>query len=161
MAYKKTTWVEKRENPSGDIPKVVKVESKMVGRWGTKAGDTCAIATPKNVDGFMRKVPKGKVVTINELREMVAKKYKADMACPITTGIFAWICANAAEEEREEGEKEITPWWRTLKGDGELNPKYPGAQSQQKAMLESEGHKVVQKGKKYLVEGYERKLVKI
>lgn len=156
----KTTWVEKRENPSGDVPKVVKVEGKMVGRWGSRPGDTCAIATPKDIDNFIRKIPKGKLVTINELREAVAKKYKADIACPITTGIFAWISANAAEEERAEGKKDITPWWRVLKGGGELNPKYPGDIMQQKAYLEAEGHKVIQKGKKYLVEDYEKHLKK-
>lgn len=138
-----------------------KVEGKMAGRWGSRPGDTCAIATPKDIDNFMRKVPKGELITINELREMVAGKYKADMGCPITTGIFAWICANAAEEEREAGKKDITPWWRTLKGEGYLSEKYPGYPSQQKAILEAEGHKVIQRGKRYLVENYQGKLIKV
>jgi len=44
---------------------------------------------------------------------------------------------------------------------GELNPKYPGDTMQQKAYLESEGHKVIKKGKKYLIEDYEKSLVKL
>jgi hypothetical protein len=72
-----------------------------------------AIASPREVDALMRKVPKGRVTTINELREKIARKHKADFACPITTGIFAWIAAHAAEEARERGEEDITPWWRT------------------------------------------------
>lgn len=159
MAKLKVNWIEKRENPSGDIPKVFKVEGKMIGRWGSKPGDTCAIATPRIIDDLIRKVPEGKLITINELRQMIAKKYKTDMACPITTGIFAWIDANAAEEERAAGKRDITPWWRVLK-EGYLSEKYPGYPSQQKAMLEAEGHKVIQKGKRYFVEGWGEKLAK-
>jgi hypothetical protein len=47
------------------------------------------------------------------------------MGCPITTGIFAWVAANAAEEQKQKGEKDITPYWRTLKNDGVINEKYP------------------------------------
>lgn len=160
MATKKTTWVEKRDNPSGGVPKVVKIEGKMVGRWGGKLGDTCAIAAPKDINEWTCKVPKGKLISIDVLRKKIAAKYKTDIACPITTGIFAWIVANAAEEEREAGKKDITPWWRILKGDGYLSEKYPGYPSQQKSMLEAEGHKIIHKGKRYFVEDYEKKLIK-
>lgn len=160
MAKLKSAWVEKRENPSGDVPKVVKIEGKMAGKWGSKSGDTCAIASPKIIDELIRKVSEGELTTINVLRQQIAKKYKSDMACPITTGIFAWIDANAAEEERAAGKKDITPWWRVLK-EGYLSEKYPGYPSQQKAILESEGHKIIQKGKRYFVEDYESNLVKV
>lgn len=122
----KKSWVEKRDNPAPGVPEVFKVEGKMASRWGTKAGDTCAIPHPKDVDGFMKKVPYGRIITINSIREAVAKKYKATIGCPITSGIFAWISAHAAEEERAQGKKDATPWWRTIKTDGTLNPKYPG-----------------------------------
>ena len=69
---------------------------------------------------------KGKLVTINELRATLAKKHSVGIACPITTGIFSWIAADAADEAAGEGAKRITPYWRTLKTGGELNPKYPG-----------------------------------
>lgn len=163
MTAKKKTWVEKRDNPAPGVPKVFKIDEKMAGRWGTRVGDTCAIPHPKDVDEIMKKVPKGKLITINKIREAVAKKYKATIGCPITCGIFAWICANAAEEERESANrrKDITPWWRTLKGEGQLNEKYPGVIDIQKTFLESEGHKIIKKGKKYFVENYEKSLVKI
>ena len=76
-----------------------------------------------------------------------------------TTGIFAWISAGAAEEERARGKKDITPYWRTLKGEEELNPKYPLGIKFQKEILENEGHKIIQKGKKYFVENYQEKLI--
>jgi len=77
------------------------------------------------------------------------------------TGIFAWIAANAAEEQRQEGKHDITPYWRTLKTGGVINPKYPGGVERQKRLLEKEGHKVVQKGKKYVVVDYEKSLEKL
>jgi len=113
------------------------------------------------VNEIMRKVPKGKLITINEIRLALAKKHGATICCPMTTGIFAWIAANAAEEQKRKGEKEITPYWRTLKSGGVINERYPGGVEGQKLLLEKEGHKVVQKGRKYVVVDYEKSLVKI
>ncbi len=166
--YKKKSAIEKLHEDKG-LPKIVKITPKMAKRWG-KVGETVVIPKPIEVDEIIRKVPKGKLITINQIREIVAKKHKATIGCPITCGIFAWIAAHAAEEEREKGKKDITPWWRTLKSDGVLNEKYPGDIMMQKALLEAEGHKVIQKGlprrgvkagKKYLVADYEKSLVKI
>ena len=53
----------------------------------------------------------------------------------------------------------ITPWWRTLKIGGELNAKYPGGIEAQMTRLESEGHTVVQRGKRYFVDDFNKKLV--
>jgi len=118
------------------------------------------IPAPIEVDKIMKKVPKGKLITINEIRQILAKKHGATIGCPLTTGIFARIAAEAAVEEAAEGRKEITPYWRTLKSGGELNPKYPGGIEAQRRYLEQEGHKVIQKGKKYIVEDYEKYLIK-
>jgi hypothetical protein len=81
------------------------------------------------------------------------------MACPVTTGIFAWIAAHAADEAEQAGRKRITPYWRTLKAGGELNPKYPGGIKNLRARLEAEGHRVVVKGKWYFVAGLEKSVV--
>jgi len=106
----------------------------------------------------MRKVPKGRVTTINELRAILARKHGASMGCPITTGIFAWIAANAAEEAAAEGAKRITPYWRTLKNGGELNPKYPGGVAGVKKRLEKEGHKIIKRGKKHFLADFQNVL---
>ena len=109
----------------------------------------------------MRKVPKGKLVTIGEIRASLAKKHRATIGCPITTGIFAWIAAHAADEAAIEGAKRITPYWRTLKSGGELNPKYPGGIPNLKSRLEAEGHRVLKKGRRYLVADFQKALVKL
>ena len=147
MAYKKKTALEKLHE-SHCLPKVEKITGKMSKRWGT---GTVAIPAPIEVDEIMKKVPKGKLITINEIRQLIAKKHKATIGCPITCGIFAWISAHAAEEEKAMGKKAVTPWWRTLKSDGSLNEKYPGGQENQKKLLKEEGHKIIQKGKNILL----------
>jgi alkylated DNA nucleotide flippase Atl1 len=130
----------------------------MSKRWGT---GTVVIPAPMEVDEMMRKVPEGKLATINEIREALAKKHRATIGCPMTTGIFAWIAAHAAEEQRREGKKDINPYWRTLKTGGVINAKYSGGVEGQKKLLEREGHKVVQKGKRYIVADYEKTLMKL
>ena len=154
---KRKSWSEKLQNSKG-LPKVEKITDKMSKRWGTS---TVVIPAPMEVNEIMRKVPEGKLTTINEIRAALAKKHGATIGCPITTGIFAWIAANAAEEEREKGEKDITPYWRTLKTGGVINEKYPDGVDAQKKLLEKEGHKVVQKGKRYVVVDYEKSLAKM
>ncbi|MDY7010524.1 MAG: hypothetical protein SVV80_07190 [Planctomycetota bacterium] len=155
MARKKT-WREKLSD-SKDLPKVVKITGGMSKRWGR---GTVVIPAPKEVDEIMRKPRKGRLITINQIRQILAEKHGATIGCPITTGIFAWVAANAAAEDSAEGKKLITPYWRTLKSDGQLNPKYPGGIEDQTKRLKSEGHKVIQKGKKFLVEDYEKSLMK-
>ena len=157
MPTKKKSWTEKLAD-SKDLPKVEKITEKMSKRWG--AG-TVVIPAPMEVDEMMRKVQEGKLVTINEIRAALAKKHKATIGCPMTTGIFARIAAEAAEEQRQEGKKDITPYWRTLKTGGVINPKYPGGVEGQKKLLEKEGHNVVERGKKYIVADYEKSLIRL
>ena len=157
MVKKKKSWVEKLHDSKG-LPKVEMITEKMSKRWGT---GTVVIPAPLEVDALMQKVPKGKLVTINQIREVLAKKHNATIGCPITTGIFAWVAAHAAEEQRQKGDKEITPYWRTLKTGGIVNPKYPGGIKEMKKVLEAEGHKVIQKGKNHIVVDYEKSLVNL
>jgi hypothetical protein len=157
MPPKKKTWREKLVDSKG-LPKVGPIEGKMTRRWGS---GTMVIPAPIEVDEVMRKVPKGKLVTITEIRASLAQKHSATIGCPLTTGIFAWIAAHAAEEAAGEGAKRITPYWRTLKSGGELNPKYPGGIPNLKIRLEAEGHQVIKKGQRYLVAEYQKVLVRL
>lgn len=157
MPKKKTTWVEKLNDSKG-LPKVEKITDKLSKRWGT---GSVVIPAPIEVDELMRKVPSGKLTTINDIRASLARKHKATIGCPMTTGIFAWVAANAAEEREQQGEKNITPYWRTLKTGGFLNEKYPGGAEAQKLRLEQEGHTVIKKGKKHKVLNYETVIAQI
>lgn len=147
----KKSWTEKL-NDSRDLPKVSVIEGKLVNKWGN---GTVVIPAPLEVDEIMRSVPEGKIITINEIREILAERHDATIGCPMTTGIFAGIAAKASEEQKSQGKTDVTPYWRTLKSDGSLNDKYPGGIEQQSAYLVSEGLKIIQKGKKYFVKDYQ------
>lgn len=144
---KKKSWREKLAD-SKDLPKVGRIEGKMTKRWGT---GTMVIPAPVEVDAIMRRVRPGKLITIDGIRTKLAKKHDVSIACPITTGIFAWIAAHAAAEAEQDGAAKVTPYWRTLKAGNELNPKYPGGIKNIKARLEAEGHTVVKKRERYFV----------
>jgi len=150
----KKTYNEKLNN-SGDLPRVIKItDPRFLERFKT---DSMAIAAPLEYDGLMKKVPAGKLTTVYTMMTYMAKKHGAGCTCPLTAGIFVNISAHASEER---GGKNETPWWRTLKKDGLLNEKYPGGIESQKIRLEAEGHTIIQKGKRYFVEGFEGKLYK-
>ncbi len=108
-------------------------------RFGT---GTMLVPTPLLVDALIRKVKKGKLVTVTQIMERLAKDFHADSACPMTTGIFLRIASEAAEEDRREGKKQITPYWRVLKKDGKLNEKFPGGTKAQALRLRKEGHSI-------------------
>jgi len=148
------TWQEKLADDK-DLPKVSPVCGPMTRRWGE---GLMVIPAPREVDAIMNTVPSGKVTTINEIRTALARKHKADFGCPITTGIFAWIAAHAAEEAAAAGRKRITPYWRTLKVGGQLNEKYPGGVPALKKRLRSEGHNIVRRGKNFFVEDFQQSL---
>jgi len=153
----KKSWSDKLRDSKG-LPKVQKISGKMSKRWGR---GTVVIPAPLEVDEMMRKVPRGKLVTVNEIRSALARKHNATIGCPLTTGIFAWIAANAAEDQKWQGNQDITAYWRTLKKGGVINAKYPGGVEAQKRLLEQEGHRVVQKGKRYVVADFEKSLARI
>lgn len=154
----KGTWREKLEKEQE--PRIVDTPPKMQKRFGT---GRMLIPTPALVDALMRKAPQGKLVTVGQIRERLAEDFKVDSTCPLTTGIFIRIAAEAAEEYRHLGRKDITPYWRVIKSDGSLNEKFPGGVESQASHLKEEGHAVEPgKGKKPpRVRGFEKNLVKL
>ncbi len=124
----------------------------MSSRWGK---GTVVIPAPAEVDALMKTVPKGKVVTVQELRAALAKQHHATIGCPLTTGIFSWIAAHAADEAAAAGAKRITPYWRTLKAGGQINEKYPGGIPRLSRLLRAEGHRILRRGKRYFVADFE------
>lgn len=129
VAKARKTWREKLE--AKGVPKVVddpKGRGKML------------VPSPLDLDALIRKVEKGKLVTDKQIREHLANKFKVDLTCPMTTGIFLRIVAEAAEEDLRAGAEEITPYWRVVKPGGRLMEKFPGGVEAQAAHLRAEGH---------------------
>lgn len=142
---------------SKDMPKIqIITDQKSIEKYG---GDRMYFAPPMDYDAAMRRVPCGKLTTVGDIRAWFAEQSGADFTEPITAGIFVSIAAWASYQRGEDE----TPWWRTLKANGELNPKYPGGAEAQKEKLEAEGHTVIRKGRtniKYVVKDYEKALYK-
>ena len=159
MAKLRKSWREKLADDK-DLPRVEEVTEKMSQRWGT---GKFVIPAPIEVDEIMKKVPEGKLITINQIRQILAQKHNTNFACPITTGIFVGIAARAAEEAAAEGKGNTTPYWRTLRSAGELNEKYPGGVQSQATRLQEEGHIIEPgKGKKPpRVKDFEKALVEL
>ncbi len=157
MSAKRKSWKEKLADNKG-FPKVFPIDETKSSRWGT---GTFVIPAPKEVDELMRQVPKGSLITIDGLRKALARRHHATIACPMTTGIFAWIAAHAAAEAEEAGAKRVTPFWRTLMSKGYLNPKYPGGISNLKRKLKAEGHVVVKRGKGFYVKDFDSHIANI
>lgn len=152
MANEEKKDFNARMNNSKNMPKIVELGEEETKKWG---GKKMIIAPPIYYDQIMKKIPQGKIITTAEIRTLIAKENKCDITCPLTAGIFINICAWASYQRSDN----ITPYWRTLKTGGFLNPKYPGGILYQKQKSEEEGHKIVQRGKdKYLVENYETKI---
>lgn len=127
-------------------------DQKSIEKYG---GSKMYFAPPIDYDKVMKKIPYGKVITVGKIREYFAKLSGADFTEPITEGIFISIVAGASYQRLEDE----TPYWRTLKANGELNPKYPNGIEAQKERLEAEGHTIIKKGRKnirYYVKDYEK-----
>ena len=137
------------------MPKIqIITDPKSIEKYG---GDRMYFAPPLEYDRVMKSIPIGKVITIGKIREYFARLGNADFTDPLTAGIFVSIVAWASEQRQEDK----TSYWRTLKADGELNPKYPGGIQAQKEKLEAEGHIIIQRGRtniRYYVESFENAL---
>jgi len=130
-----------------DMPKIeIITDDKTIKKYG---GNKMFFARPIYYDKLMKKVPKGKLITVSQIRNHLAQQNNAHFTDPMTAGIFVNIVAWASFQRVYD----ITPFWRTLKSDGELNPKYP-----------EEGHTIISKGKKnlkYYVKDFENSLIEL
>jgi hypothetical protein len=135
--YTRKSWREKMENPN--LPKVVKVSGAMQKRFG---GGTVLVPHPRDVEAVIRTVRRGRLITVGQIREYLAGKFQTESTCPLTTGIFIRLTAEAAEEEARAGKEKITPYWRVIKDDGSLNPKFPGGLEAQEERLRDEGQAI-------------------
>lgn len=152
MANEDTKNFNAMLHDSKDMPKIqIITDRKSIEKYG---GNKMYFAPPLDYDCVMKRVPYGRVTTVGEIREYFAKQSGADFTEPITAGIFVSITAWASHQR--SGDE--TPYWRTLKANGELNEKYPGGIESQKEKLEAEGHAIIAKGRKNILKDYAKVL---
>jgi alkylated DNA nucleotide flippase Atl1 len=154
----KKSWRDKFENPGKGLPKVVSGPSEWVKRFG---GRKVLIATPLLVDEVLQKIPKGRLITIKQIREKLAKDFKAEACCPLTTGIFLRIVSEVSEEDKKSGKKRITPYRRVVRENGSLIDKFPGELKAQAKYLKEEGHKILSDKKVPRIKEFEKYLYEL
>ncbi len=77
-----------------------------------KIGQKMVIGTPEIILELTKMIPKGERWTMKDLRIALAKKLKADVACPVTTSMFFRI---AIEDVVAIGiTKKTPPFWRAV-----------------------------------------------
>ena len=158
MANEDKKDFNKMMNENKGMPKIqIVTDEKTIKKYG---GTKMFFAPPTYYDELIKRVPKGKLITIGQMRDYLAKQNHADFTDPMTAGIFVNIVAWASYQR----DTDITPYWRTLKSDGELNVKYPEAIDLQRRLLEEEGHTIITKGTKnikYYVKDFEKSLIEL
>lgn len=141
-AYQRKTWVEKR-----DISKPAVVKKVDMDFADIRKGEKMLIANPEIVDAYIRKIPRGHIKTLQQMRVDLAKAYRADKTCPVTSGIFLRIVAEAAYEEYTAGSPvgSITPFWRVVTKDSNTAKKLSFGTVFLEAQQKKEG--IIQKNK--------------
>jgi alkylated DNA nucleotide flippase Atl1 len=149
------TWREKLQGYA-HLPQVKAMPDALIARLGE---GTIGLPSPRMVLKLMKSVPKGRLITMAELSDAVGQELQASCGCVVTTSIFAALVSQAAyEAEQADDKAHMAPFWRVLKNGGELNGKYPGGIEGLSERLEAEGHHVIQRGKRYFVQDFERRL---
>lgn len=103
-------------------PKKVVLEKDFAG---IKAGQRMLVGTPKMMDDYICKIPKGKTQSLQHLRDELARQNHCEATCPVSTSIFIRIAAQAAIEAMEAGSptSKITPFWRVIAPDDKIAKK--------------------------------------
>ena len=119
MAMKKT-WLDKLNETKE--PKIKRIDIDFAD---IPAGSNMFIATPKIIDKYIQEIGVGKRIDTKTLRKDLALAHNADSTCPVTTGIFLRIVAEANYEKLQQGKnvEEITPFWRAIEPNSVLAKK--------------------------------------
>lgn len=119
-----TSWTDKLRD---DKPHQVKPVPVNIA--GMKKGQMMLVPSARIVDVFIRRLPKGRLLDTRELRTRLARRYRAEVTCPITMGFILRMLAEAAWEARQAGAADaaLTPVWRVLEDDSLTLKKLPKA----------------------------------
>ena len=125
-----------------DIPKTMEKFFGCTGKMLQPSPDTVA--------SVIKKIPKGRVATLDTVCKRLANNFKTEVACPATTEKSLCIAATKSVEKNMN-----LPYWRVLKKNGELIRKFPNGIEGHAENLVKEGHKIVSTSKSKGVEGFE------
>src|SRR3954451_4403044 len=77
-------------------------------------GQPMLVPTARQVDDFIRSIPKGVEMDVRALRTAPALEHAAHVTCPVTIGYHLRTVAEVAGEDLERGRElsAIAPFWR-------------------------------------------------
>ncbi len=118
--------------------------------WEEKLGKgKILIPSAVAIERIINTTKEGELLTNDSIREVLAKEKNVQVTAAIPTGVYLKYIALASEEEKKENKTKITPYWRVLKPDGSINPKFPISVEELMKILKKEGHQFeLGKGKK-------------
>lgn len=105
------TWAEKLRNGKEAV-----IANSVRQIDGFPPGSKMLIPTPLVVKEYVDSVPRGESRPMERLRADLAQASGADVTCPLVSGIFIRIVAEAALDEYRAGKsiEQVTPFWRVL-----------------------------------------------
>lgn len=108
---RKTDW--RKRFRSGKEPHVVMLSSPFAG---VPAGAMMLISSPGEIASYIAAIPYGEFRTPVRMRSDLARRAKADAACPVTTAIYLRVVAEVALDDMETGKSmdEVVPFWRLI-----------------------------------------------
>ena len=116
----KKSWLDKLNENKEPIIKRIDIDFADI-----PSGSNMLIATPKIIDKYIQEIGVGKCINMKTLRKDLAIAHNADYTCPVTTGIFLRIVAEANYEKLQQGIRfeDITPFWRVIEPNSALAKK--------------------------------------
>ncbi len=92
--------------------------------WGMPVGSKMLIPTPKLIEDYINSSEPGSTIDVKTMRNDLAIEYQADFTCPLTTGIFLRIVAEANFEKlSQDSAAPICPFWRMVDPQSDLAKK--------------------------------------
>lgn len=117
--------------------------------WEPKLGKgNILIPAPKDIERLIKQTKKGELLTVTIIRERLAKEKDVLLTAKAPMTIYLKKIGLAAEQERAQGIKNLTPYWRVLNDNGTINEKLPGGLEKQTELLLLEGHQTELFGKR-------------
>src|SRR5690349_24529944 len=94
------TWRERFDDPRPHEVKPCPIDIA-----GMKKGEVMLLPSPRLIDAFIRTIPSGVSMNTPTLRARLAKKYRAQVTCPITTGFHLRTVAEVAYAAHQRSEE--------------------------------------------------------
>jgi alkylated DNA nucleotide flippase Atl1 len=130
---------------------IVPIPPKRMGYFG--GAGNMLLPSPATLAAVIAKIPPGKVMTTDVLRDKLTRQFKVRGTCPVATlrSLLA-LAGNAGD---------VVPYWRVIAQNGQLFAKFPGGTAGHGERLAQEGVQLDTMAKVPKVRQYQASLASI